>query len=334
MNYENEDLYTKLKKLDCQILRTGFDSVELDYYICKCDNNEENPICSVCAENCHKNHKKVLKNKGKFLCSCGIKSHVIDEKNKKNEEIISKNCFFAEITKDHFSYFNYKNSRLCIYCNEFCIENENNEETTSKECECQIHKDRQSIYNQLNILSFSNRIKGFNLLVFTNLLFNNEKYFNLLYDDFISTHQSLTKKFSEPDFILLPSYASGNFFEAIENFYNLVKNAKYLNYFTDKLSEFFNSNFVYNLLNCKFNSYSSRIWILKNRVVVIFRRIYVQKLLNFCPKFRFSDYENMNPLQRLMIISNVHDNLNIVNTFNNDRIVNNILISYVFYHTY
>ena len=35
----------------------------------------------------------------------------------------------------------------------------------------------------------------------------------------------------------------------------------------------------------------------------------------------------MNPLQRLMIISNVHDNLNIVNTFNNDRIVNNILIT-------
>ena len=314
-DYEEFDLIKIHKKMDCQVLTTGYKYVEADYYLCECDEEDISPICSFCANNCHKNHQKTKWKNGEAVCMCGFYNHIVKNENKE-EENQSISCIFSDLLLDYIKYYPLKieNSKLCVYCNEFCVEKEHkyldfDEQKISQKCQCQKHKDLKSIYKSIISLAHqSNRIRGFNLLIFSNLLFLNEIYFRMIYKDFIVTQKSLLQEISMNDFHLSAYYGSGNYFCAIENFAALVKNIKFVNYHNEKLYEFFDFTFVYKLLNSDFNASTTSLWILKNNVLLIFRKIFVHKLFNFCPFLKISDIVNMNPLQRLLILSNINDN--------------------------
>jgi hypothetical protein len=326
MNDKNEiKLITKLLEVDCQILKTGYKFVEVEYFKCSCDEDEKNPICQGCAETCHKNHQKTIWPSKKEVCHCGLNNHFVEDTDKPDEGL-SKKCIFSDLsTSTYFSTGDDK--KLCLYCKEFCVGEEEKATISSirsvgkkiPPCECKKHQYLKDFYKNFNDLAIRSKqidLGEIDLLRFFNLFLRNDKCFKLLYKEFIKTHEKLKEEFEEPGYSLEASLVSGSYFLSVQNFAIISKNIKYLNYFSDKLSEYFDFKFVYKLMICEFDVSKENLWELKNNVLLIFRKIFVQKLFSFSPFLKIRDIENLDPLQRLAILTNIKDNENIRNLIN------------------
>ena len=327
-----------LLSIDCQVLKTGYNYVEVNYFLCSCDDENINPICAGCADKCHKNHKKTPCPKGKQVCSCGLNNHKLNLEEKSNDKSIM-NCIFSELSSGLNKHFFPKNNTIfCLYCSEFCKGNQKNFQINlnSKKvpkCECKQHTEKKTIYKNLNIYASNNiNLEGLEGLRFFNLILENEKCFDTLYKEFIEIHNNLNEELkinkNNDNYELSIDLASGNYFESVQNFANFAKNTKFFNYFGKKLSEFFDSNFVFNFLNCRFETSNKNLWILKNNAIIIYRKILIHKLFNFCPFLKIGDIQNFNPLQRLLIISNVNENKAVLEFINDTNLnyINSIIM--------
>ena len=67
---------------------------------------------------------------------------------------------------------------------------------------------------------------------------------------------------------------------------------------------------------------------MKNNAIIIYRKILIHKLFNFCPFLKIGDIQNFNPLQRLLIISNVNENKAVIEFINDKNLnfINSIII--------
>ena len=104
-----------LLSIDCQVLKTGYNYVEVNYFLCSCDDENINPICAGCADKCHKNHKKTPCPKGKQVCSCGLNNHKLNLEEKSNDKSIM-NCIFSELSSGLNKHFFPKNNSGKFEC--------------------------------------------------------------------------------------------------------------------------------------------------------------------------------------------------------------------------
>jgi hypothetical protein len=122
-----EDLVTFLRRIPCQLLKSGLRPVEARYFFCSCDPDMKEPICEDCKERCHEGHAalRVEENLSE-VCACGMKCHSIRDDSTEVNTNYNKKCFFHEFSQISGINIYYESKDklkvLCMFCYNFCFD--------------------------------------------------------------------------------------------------------------------------------------------------------------------------------------------------------------------
>jgi len=205
-----------------------------------------------------------------------------------------------------------------MFCRNFCKESFVEDEVIRvksdeiPECMCvhSNHDDIISILKKMNYIFFLEEYDFLDIMQVQlfNLIFKSKESFDNLYSNFMINLNRLKIKLKEKLFSLDLNFEFKGISFAIKNFSTLINNLKYFYYFDPKLKDFFDNEFIIDLLKKKFDYNMQNIWRLNANVITIFRKaVFLSEFVNF-PLLKVKDVVNMNPLMRLIITSNIKNN--------------------------
>ena len=116
-------------KINCNILKSGINPLFDQYYLCECDPERRNAICFECFKMCHTGprHKEIKKFLAAKVCMCGYKAHQPMDEKDDQANYYRKECLFNSIgIKYVYSNNMMQESRICIFCKNFCFKNSKN----------------------------------------------------------------------------------------------------------------------------------------------------------------------------------------------------------------
>jgi hypothetical protein len=309
-----------LKSIDCNILKYGNKKVHIEYYYCSCDPEEKDAICSECAKTCHKGHKISVVHFGMETCKCGLRCHKIENISALDDYRYDSKCYFHKWSEysQKFIFYIYKNTKLCMFCRNFCKESFVEDEVIRvksdeiPECMCvhSNHNDIISILKKMNYIFFLDEYDFLDIMQVQlfNLIFKSKESFQNLYSNFMINLNRLKMKLKEKLFSLDTNFEFKGISFAIKNFSTLINNLKYFYYFDPLLKDFFDNEFIIDLLKKKFDYNMQNIWRIKANVMTIYRKaVFLSDFVNF-PLLKVKDVVNMDPLMRLIITSNLKNN--------------------------
>jgi len=325
---------------NCTIYQEGTKKFLQKYCFCSCDPNQMEQICESCANECHPgpDHVKSEFFEGMIKCQCGMKGHKIY----KISSIIDKKCYYHELSqysKKNVYYEDKKKKIICMYCNNFCLEDlaergysnfkriEVAGNQTIPDCSCDnvSHKDLKIIFANINnFCKKTNNFEGMQSNHLLNLIFKCRISFNTIYSNFLSYLDKMKREIANnPLYEFDTNLKITNFYWSLKNFSEISKHSKTYNYFSDKINALFDYDYYCDIQNLKFED-KKYVWSCINMITVCFRKITFGNYFYCFPKVTFEDYENMNPLQRLIIVSRVKSDKNFMSIFierNNKNII-------------
>ena len=251
-------------KINCNILKSGITPFFDQYYLCECDPERNNAICSECFKICHSGpgHKEIKKFLKPKVCMCGYKGHQpMDEKDEQIQHY-TKECLFGSLgLKSFYNDKTIQNSHICIFCKNLCFKNSktlnkikanellgkinnlniNNVTETITHCNCTNHN-----HNELRILfrklkgltkkkNFIDKyqFEGLTLVHVVNLLLKDNECFNNLFYSFSSHLNEIIRKIKEESFYALEDYKFVN---------NFHLTCEILNFFAEKNMNIYSTN--------------------------------------------------------------------------------------------
>jgi hypothetical protein len=320
-----EDLVKILRSVDCQLLKTGCKPVHLNYFVCSCDPEEKELICSECIKSCHKNHKIIKEIECTSICQCGMNSHQSFSDNfDKDSEYVSK-CMFSEWSNVSQLYVYYTSSdgtNLCMFCANFCEDidqlNRIEGQTTIPPCGClhNTHVDKKAIFKKINDIRDLYKLVFENLTPthLINIMFKSKKSYMNLYSIYVKALAALREQIKLPGFTYESLDENAEFNWLLANLYVLLRSVKKMYYLNDSNKmDLIDPEFILNILQSK--TISIHISNFKLHAISVFLKTYMKRDFVKCPSLKLSDIEQMNPLQRLMIISNIKDEQNILSQY-------------------
>ena len=229
-------------KINCNILKSGITPLFDQYYLCECDPERRNAICTECFKTCHsgEGHKEIKKFLRAKVCMCGYKGHQpMDEKDDQVQHY-SKQCLFGSLGLKYFyTDKNIENSHICVFCKNLCYKNSknlnkirnnnlsqinnlniNNINKTITNCNCtnHNHNDIRILFRKLRGLTkkknFINKydFEGLSLVHVINLLLRDNACFTNLFYSFSSHLNEIIRKIKEESFYALEDYKFVNNF--------------------------------------------------------------------------------------------------------------------------
>ena len=327
---ENVKSIKSVKK--CTIYTKGTNKISQLYCFCSCDPNQMEQICETCAEHCHSGHDHIKSEfiKGRVKCQCGLKGHKIF----KVSSIIDKKCYyheFSQYSKKNIYYEDSKRKIICMYCKNFCLEDlaerghknfsrievSGNQTVPDCACENKTHRDLKIIFANINQISKKNHnFEGLKPIHILNLLFKSKISFNNVYSNFLSYLEKMkieiTKFGSKYEFD--NNINITNFYWSLRNFSEISYDSRNSHYFAERISNLFSYDFMCDILNVTFQD-KKYVWSCINMITICFKKITLGNAMYFFPNVNFEDYENMNPLQRLIIVSRVKSNKEFMEKF-------------------
>ena len=331
---EEINLVRVLKSVNCELLKSGYKKSEMKYFFCKCDPDQKDPICEECAKVCHvgAGHAVTGGQEGKQMCHCGETNHKVVTKQKKQDKLYKPICFFHEwsiISKLNVYYETADKKKICMYCRNFC---DYEKSTMTKHiekkvpnCECDTHTNIKDVFNNINEISsnFNNyEFENLTLIHFTNLLFNCKKSFENIYMPYQTYLTKFREDVMDENFKFDPNIGFSVFSWANSNFSYFVYYTKFFYYFSQNLKQKFTNDYVFRCMEAKFDNQIKAIWTLNYNIFCNFRILTFLGDFSSCPFFKIHDLENLNPLQRLLLVSNVKDNSKIMSEYVNNLNIN------------
>jgi hypothetical protein len=327
-NEDDLELIISMKEVKCDILENGANESMMEFFFCNCDPDQKDPICLECATICHRGHTLSQIYKGNNTCQCGLKNHRITS-DLKGENLYVPTCFFHEISifSNTFVYYEMQmeesKRNICLFCYNFCLQNypENEQKRTKlmrapeediPSCDCNIkeHKDIKYIFQCVNNL-FQNKPTCLGHLTpvhMLNLIFKSDKLLKNVYSSFINYLVKLRESIMTPTFEFDPRMNFSNFYWSLQNFSTLCQKSKGMLYFSHELKSCFSTEFLYDVLDKKFDYKNNIIWQFKHFFLNCFQKIHLGNDMNNFPKFSISDFENLSVLQRLLLTQNIKRN--------------------------
>lgn len=311
------ELVRLLKSVDCQLLKTGYKSLSMKYFFCSCDPDQKEPICEECSKVCHKGHALITSYEINAICQCGVKCHKLDNNSNQHDNIYNSKCSFMEwsaISKSN-AYWTKDGKRFCMFCANKCndINQLTKHQATNdlKTCDCdhENHSDVKHIFKKMNELT--NLENGdYSYLLPThlvNVIFKSEKSYDNLYQNFSNYVFKLRQTIEDPNFAFDSNIAYSSFMSSLGNFNALVERCKRFYYFTDKIKDQVNNKFIFKLMEKKFDFKSQNIWNMKSQMFLIYQKCLIRRDFSKFPRLTMGDLENLHPLQRQTILSNVKE---------------------------
>ena len=321
------------KNSDCTVYENASRKVVTTYYFCACDPNQMDQICSACATNCHKGpgHKLSIGHNGPIVCQCGIKCHKVDEY---TSTLVKKTCLFAEfsrVSKLNVFYENSQGLKICMFCINFCckdlktrhkddfekkISGNNNDVFAECQCDNSDHNDLKFVFSNTN--NFCKKTTNFENLSpnhILNLIFLSKNSFQLHYSNFVSYYDKIIERMKDiDDFEFDKKIYISNFYWAVMGFSTIAKLSKFQSYFLKEIRDYFSIDFTIQAIEFS-NEDSKPLWMSLNNLLTCFTKITLNYYMRAFPKVKIIDFGNLNPLQRLMIVSNVKKNTVFMNNF-------------------
>ena len=225
-------------KINCNILKSGITPLFDQYFLCECDPERRNAICSECFKICHNGpgHKEIKKFLRAKVCMCGYKGHQpMDEKDDQVQHY-TKECLFGSLGLNCF--YNDKtveNSHICLFCKNLCFKNSKNliktknvdklnnnlniNESLSR-CNCtnHNHNDIRILFRKLRGLTkkmnFIDKydFEGLSFVHVINLLLRDNACFTNLFYSFSFHLNEIIRKINEESFYALEDYKFVNNF--------------------------------------------------------------------------------------------------------------------------
>ncbi len=136
--------------------------------------------------------------------------------------------------------------------------------------------------------------------------------------------ESLNNSLRFPLNIRFSSFAS-----ALENFASFTTRLNQFYYFPDKILELFDINFIYNLIRLQYDFQINELpnWNIKRDLIKIYSKLVIPKILQQVPNFSVENISNFQPLQRLLITSNVKQMPEVLSKLSKDNTHEDYLIS-------
>ena len=253
-------------KINCNILKSGITPLFDQYYLCECDPERRNAICTECFKICHNGpgHKEIKKFLRAKVCMCGYKGHQpMDEKDDQVQHY-SKECLFGSLGLRYF--YNDKNvqkSHICLFCKNLCFKNSknlvkirgntflgkinnlniNNLNDVLNNCNCNNHNhnDIRILFRKLRGLTKKKNFidkyefEGFSLVHVINLLLRDNACFTNLFYSFSFHLNEIIRKIKDESFYALEDYKFVNNFhltcEILSSFAEKNMNIYSINHF-------------------------------------------------------------------------------------------------------
>lgn len=321
------ELIRMQRSVKCTILNEGYKKVEMKCFYCLCDPDQTDPFCFECSKFCHvgEGHEIIEGMIGKHICHCGDRNHVI-EINKKSDNTYNPKCFFHEWSINsglNIFYETESKLNICMYCRNFC--NYDNNHLTKKKkkkvptCDCDKHLNIKDVFLNLNKIAINYNMYEFEDLTSTqmvNLIFNSKNSFENIFKSYEIYLKKFRSDLLKETFIFDPNNGFSVFSNAISIFSLIFSSIKYNYCFSDSIKNSFNSDFVFKCIESKVENNS--FWVVKNNVFSIFRILSFLDDFRFSPFFKINDIQNLHPLQRLLLASNVRDNATVMNKYVNN----------------
>ena len=336
-NYESK-IIKKLKEVDkCSILKYGIkpsiDDISYSYCL-TCDSSLINPICSPCLNHCHKDHIiKESYEKGKIICSCGERSHIILNIGASNLRKNINECLcneWVQTSKLNICYLNNNskessNQIICMLCYNFCIEDKINyspifielkDGETFPQCICnnkQVHNDFRYFLNLIEKMTSNYKIfEGFNLLhpiQLLNSMITSQKSFKNNCDNFLDLYNAIKNNnflgstihysLSKVDF------QTTNCFLIMKSILNIISfnNHSNISYYSQEIENFFSLEIIQHLIENinKSKLKESSIWNLSYNYLKLFRKVYLGNKTQIFNKYKLDDLDNFSSCQRFSL---------------------------------
>ena len=331
-DYQEEEflIVRLLKSVNCTILEEGYKKIEKEYIFCKCDPFQKDPICEECFKVCHVGefHGETKRSLLKEFCHCGEKNHKIDNRRKNEDKLYNPKCFFHEWsteTKLNVYYETQNEKKICMYCMNFC---KYDKKTLKKQiatkkvepCECNSHVNLKDIFDNINLLARNLKnfeLENLTLTQITNLMFSCNKTFENIYKPYELYLTKFRKDVMLEKFHFDPEICYSVFWSTNSNLNSLVKNIKRFYYFSESLKSCFTYDYVFRCLEVKSENNDS-FWHLKKNILKNFRKIKFLGDFSYGPFLKICDIQNLHPLQRLILSSNIRDNQKIISQYVNN----------------
>ena len=338
VNFENESedilpiqYFNKVN--NCSILKYGIkkSTEEIEYSYCKtCDPNLLRPICLCCINQCHKGHSiKYIFNRGRIKCCCGEKNH-IGMKVNVIDKTIDINCLCNEwnvTAKLNFYYINKNKEPICIFCHNCCQEDNKvdklikiEDNQTIPKCSCkneEIHNDNRIICDKmLNLITNSNE---FDLLLhpiqIVNMLFKSINSFKMIFEYFETFMNDLKNNKDTSNIVGYFSKIHSvditytNIFKSLLLFEKIIKKTSSTSnnmcYYNEEVVNFFSFQIIKKLLILlKKSTIEEKIfWILANKYLYLFHKIYINIKTQLLDKYKLNDLKNLSFYQRIVIFN-------------------------------
>ena len=322
-------------KVDCSLLHSGILKHEGIFYFCDCDEHRREVICSACIKTCHAGHNWSEGQKGFNVCSCGLNGHKPFTKTYEDRSLLSK-CPFWELNfyakSNTFFYDTEKSKRYCSFCALFCddyfekksrIELKDKIENKSCECQGKTHKDTKKLLSELGKFQNEDRYFGNKKFLMTtqliNLIFEKPEISRSFVDRYKNALDETKTTIELDNFRFAENIQFTILFNATSMLANLLRKCTSVHNYSPELLAIFEPAFVVEVAKAQMGT-DAKIIELKTNFAYCFYKIVVRSSLKYLPHLSPDDYENFNPVQRILLMRT--DNMADFNVFFHSKFVN------------
>lgn len=318
-NILNLELYRKINSIECTVKKEGYRQIKAEYVYClTCDPDQKEKICKKCAEACHNDHSLTKSSVSIGACHCGLNNHKNNEIYIGNEENNQYKCVFTEWALNSDLFYKSKDSHkiYCMFCAINCIKDNSKLIEFKKEsdyhiCECNspVHNDGKKLIKLIgNTRAYNLSLKGYyNQTQIINLIFKSSNSFNKTFISFVKGLESISSIVNNPSYNIGELLNLQGFTWSLQAISNLAcSSVDFAHHFSIKLlKDFFSKNFLFTILD--FNFDFSQINIISSLLdfIKIYYEIIFKNTINKVPKITVTDIANLDPLQRILISSNI-----------------------------